>query len=111
MAQTIRVSLSINNTIKMIDDAIINASITGERVDYYTVSAPQNTQCVVIVYEKHYYRAGNRLALTVTIDNFEGTTRVHYIGSGGGEGLFKFDWGAAESFANVVAKALRSYII
>lgn len=48
---------------------------------------------MVAVYEKHYYRAGNRLTLTVVLDDFTGRTRVHCISGGGGEGLFRFDWG------------------
>ena len=79
--------------------AAVTDSITGELVDHY----------VVAVYEKHYYRAGNRLTLTVVLDDFTGRTRVHCIGGGGGEGLFRFDWGAAESFEGVVHDALSHY--
>lgn len=46
----------------------------------------------MMVFEKHYYRAGNRLTLTVIINNLEDITRVHYISGGGGQGLFTFDW-------------------
>ena len=61
-----------------------------------TMSSPTRGAApgVVAVYEKHYYRAGNRLTLTVVLDDFTGRTRVHCIGGGGGEGLFRFDWGA-----------------
>ena len=70
---------------------------------------PGGGTCVVAVYEKHYYRAGNRLTLTVVLDDFTGRTRVHCISGGGGEGLFRFDWGAAESFEGVVHDALSHY--
>ena len=63
-----------------------------------------------MVYEKHYWRAGNRLTLTVTIDNMSGRTRVHTVGGGGGEGLFRFDWGASQSFEGVVQDALAPYL-
>ena len=72
---------------------------------------PQGGTCVVAVYEKHYYRAGNRLTLTVILDDLTGQTRVHCISGGGGEGLFRFDWGAADSFENVVHDALDAYRI
>ena len=52
---------------------------------------------------------GNRLTLTVVLDDFTGRTRVHCISGGGGEGLFRFDWGAAESFEGVVHDALSHY--
>jgi hypothetical protein len=45
------------------------------------------------------------------MDDFEGKTRVHSVGGGGGQGLFRFDWGASESFSTAVAKALAEYII
>ena len=46
---------------------------------------------------------------TVTLDDFTGRTRVHCASGGGGEGLFRFDWGAAESFEGVVHDALGPY--
>ena len=66
---------------------------------------------MVLVYEKHYWRAGNRLTLTVVLDDFAGTdvTQVHCAGGGGGEGLFRFDWGAAGSFEDAVHRALEAY--
>ena len=58
------------------------------------------------IFEKHYWRAGNRLTLTVTVDNLQGHTRVHLVSGGGGEGLFRFDWGASESFVSSAIDAL-----
>jgi len=102
------VSLDLDSCAKRIHEAVTN-SITGELIDHYVVSHPEGGRCVVAVYEKHYYRAGNRLTLTVILDNFTGKTRVHCISGGGGEGLFRFDWGASQSFEDVVHKALSSY--
>ena len=81
--------------------AAVTDSITGELVDHYELTHPGGGTCVVAVYEKHYYRAGNRLTLTVVLDDFTGRTRVHCIG--------RFDWGAAESFEGVVHDALSHY--
>ena len=87
--------------------AIEGGSFTGELIDRYQISDGDKT-CIVLVFEKHYYRAGNRLTLTVTLDNLSSVTRVHLVGGGGGEGLFRFDWGAAESFEQCVVDALRN---
>ena len=52
-------------------------------------------------------RSSNRASLTVTIDNFEGETKVHAVASGSSEGMFmRFDWGAGNNFANSVESAL-----
>ena len=111
MEETFFVSLDVQSTINVIDNAVVSGSITGERIDHYGVAAPQGGGFVVLVYEKHYYRAGNRLTLTVVIDDLTGRTRVHSVGGGGGEGLFRFDWGASKSFSGAVANALVSYRI
>lgn len=63
------------------------------------------------VYEKHYHRAGNRLTLTVTIDNVGGSTNVHCISGGGDEGYMKFSWFADGNFENCVENALHNYIV
>lgn len=105
MGDTFFVSLDMRSAIDAIDKAVVGGSITGERIDQYGQGAPGGG-FVVLVYEKHYYRAGNRLTLTVTLDDFAGKTRVHCVGGGGGEGLFRFDWGASKSFAGVVQQAL-----
>lgn len=61
------------------------------------------------IYEKHFWRAGNRLTLTATVDNLQGRTRVHLVSGGGGEGLFRFDWGASESFESCAIDALAPF--
>lgn len=101
-------------SLDMIDcqDVIFKAvtdSITGTLIGTHTVASADGGSCTVDVYEKHYYRAGNRLTLTVILDDFTGQTRVRCISGGGGEGLFRFDWGAAESFEGVVHQALAPY--
>lgn len=111
MESTYYVSCSMEQCGDLIHSAIVDGSITGELLDHYVLQGPNDLQCAVMVYEKHYWRAGNRLTLTVTIDNLSGRTRVHTIGGGGGEGLFRFDWGAAESFEGVVQDALSPYML
>ena len=47
--------------------AAVTDSVTGELVDHYELTHPGSGTCVVAVYEKHYYRVGNRLTLTVVL--------------------------------------------
>ncbi|SCJ62449.1 Uncharacterised protein [uncultured Clostridium sp.] len=105
------VNLSLRETVKLLDKGIEGRSITGERVDYHVVDIDDVHATIVVVYEKHFYRAGNRLTLTVCIDNVKDITHVHCIGSGGGEGLFRFDWGASEDFTNAPRDILKKYIL
>ncbi len=102
------VSLDAVDCANRIREAVFD-SVTGEEIDAYAITHPSGGRCIVLVFEKHYYRAGNRLTLTVTLDDFTGRTRVHCASGGGGEGLFRFDWGAAESFEGVVHDALSGY--
>lgn len=98
--------------VEMLDRQIVEGSFSGERLDYYVPYDQNGLLCVVVVYEKYYYRAGNRLMLTVTIDNLRGVTHVHSIGGGGGNGaLFRFDWGASESFTNAAWDILGPYAV
>lgn len=105
------VSISPKEAVKLIDRAIISGSITGEKIDEYENDMGNGTMVIVSVYEKHYYRASNRLTLTVVIDNLRNGTHIHVVGGGGGQGLFKFDWGASGSFEDTVMDALYKYVI
>ena len=88
---------------------VIFQAVTDSVTGTHTVASADGGTCTVDVYEKHYYRAGNRLTLTVILDDFTGRTRVRCISGGGGEGLFRFDWGASESFEDVVHQALAEF--
>lgn len=111
MENTIKVSITIDEAADLIYEQVVNTSVTGELIDKYEIKSSNNKKCLLMVFDKHYYRAGNRLTLTVMIDNLEDVTRVHYAGGGGGQGLFKFDWGAAESFEEIVFDTLKGYIM
>ena len=88
MENTCYVTCSIGQCAELIHSAIVDGSVTGELLDRYEVQSPDGLKCLVMVYEKHYWRAGNRLTLTVTIDNMSGRTRVHTVGGGGERGCF-----------------------
>lgn len=105
------VSISPQETEKLITETIVNGSITGELIDSYTRDAQNGTSVTTLVFDKHYYRVGNRLTLTITIDDFEGKTHIHAVGGGGGEALFRWDAGAAESFEDCIYDAIYKYII
>ena len=106
---TFTVSCALEECAERICRAVVDGSVTGECIDRYRAGGPDGRSCLALVFEKHYYRAGNRLTLTALLDDLSGVTRVHPVGGGGGEGLFRFDWGAAEDFAAVAAEALRPY--
>lgn len=109
--KTLYVNLDINTVSDKIYTAVVEGSVTGECLDKHILTTPQGS-VVVMVFEKHYWRAGNRLTLTATLDNTQGDkTRVRLVGSGGGESLFRFDWGASESFEEVVVCALQPYTL
>ena len=104
------VSVSVTEAADRIIDSIANNTASGELVDQHVLHQP-NGNCRILVFERYYWRASNRVTLTVTVDDFTGRTRVHTVGSGGGEGIFlRFDWGASESFANLPRKALADCI-
>lgn len=109
MANTFTVNLSPDRAAELVRDAVEGRSLTGELIDHYAIGEKDGGRCLVLVFEKHYSRVGNRLTLTVTIDDLSGRTRVHTVGGGGGEGLFGFDWGAADSFEQMALSALEEY--
>ena len=53
----------------------------------------------LLIFEKHYYRAGNALSLTVMVTSSDGFVIVDSIGAGAKAGLLDFTWGAEEDFA------------
>ena len=110
MAESYFVTLGGDGCRDLIYQAVTD-SITGALIGSHAAAAEDGRRFQVDVYEKHYYRAGNRLTLTVILDDFAGDTRVRCISGGGGEGLFRFDWGASESFEDVVHQTLAPYRI
>lgn len=90
----------------LIDSAVLNSGMSVELVGQSAWRAG-DAQMRVRVYEKYYWRASNRASLTVTLAASGDSVFVSAIGSGGGQGpIFKFSWGAEESFVSVVQRAL-----
>lgn len=105
------ISISPQEAMELLNRHIVNGSITGELIDKYTNTADNGAEIIVLVYEKHYYRVGNRLTLTIVIDNLSGRTHIHSAGGGGGKGLLRFDWGTSSNFEDSTYYALYKYMI
>ena len=104
------VSLQVDEAARRICKTVTGGSVTGELLDRHELVLAAG-RCVILVFERHSMRAGNRLTLTVTLDDYTGTTRVHSVGGGGGQGLFRFDWGASASFAALPYDALSPFLV
>ena len=104
-------SISPQEASRLLTQTIINNSVTGELIDEYSQDVGDGRTVIVLVYEKHYFRAENRLTLTAVIDNISGKTHIHAISGGGGKGLFKVDYGASDSFEESIFDAFYKYII
>ena len=109
--RTFFVSLSLSEAAEMIRNQVEDESVTGELLDDYTIS-PEGGNVRILTFEKWFYRVGNRLVLTVTLDDLTGRTRIHVVSGGGGESVWwRFDWFAGDSFADEPFKAMENYLI
>jgi hypothetical protein len=105
------VSISPREAADIIQSEILRGSISGTLVDHYMRTAG-SSEVHVLIMEKYYMRSSNRASVTTTIDNLDGSTRVHVVAAGSSEGVFfRFDWGAGNSFATSVERALEQYIV
>lgn len=105
------VSITPREASDIIQTEILRGSISGTLVDHYERVVSSSVVHVLIM-EKYYMRSNNRASVTATIDNFDGTTRVHVVAAGSSEGVFfRFDWGAGNNFATSVERALKQYIV
>ena len=107
----INVSISLSEAEERIYNAVVNSSLSGELIDRYVINKSKNSLCIINVFEKHYFRTGNQLTLTVIYDNTSGFTRVHAISGGGRRGLFNLDLGASNNFTSSVYSELEGYKI
>lgn len=110
-ADNFKVNLSLREAIDKLDKGIVYGSFTAQRIDYHVVTGDEDKGVIILVYEKHFNRVGNRLTLTVAVDNMNGETNIHAIGAGGGQGLLSFDWGAGKKFTTSPREVLDGYII
>lgn len=104
------VKLTLDETIKRLDSEIIKGTIT-EKIDFHEVYSECKNKAVVMVYGKRYFRAGNRLTLTVCIEELEDKTHVHVIGIGGMERSATGEGESIRKFTSLPRKILEEYII
>lgn len=83
---------------------------TGMSVELVNESRQIVNDTVVLfrVYDKFFYRANNRVSLSVQIIGYQDEITVIGIGSGGGQGaIFRMDWGAEEDFSRAIIRPLQ----
>ncbi|WP_313162581.1 hypothetical protein [Sedimentibacter sp.] len=56
MALDMRVSLHPKQAAEIVNNEIVNGSVTGELIDSYVINGDNDKLCVISVYDKHYYR-------------------------------------------------------
>ena len=99
---------NINETAQLLISGVQESGITCELID----SAERrigDRKAVLLVFEKYYMRSSNRASLSVMLTENEGTVYVDAVSAGGGQGaLFRFSWGAEESFVSIVPRILKS---
>lgn len=101
--------LSVQKDIQTLKGLIVN-----QFSEYNMIHQGQISEEVVfLVIEKYFIRNSSRASLSIIMyqkDDFE--TIIEAVGSGGGTGwLFKFDWGAKESFEHKIIDILDQYHI
>jgi len=107
----LRVKLPPQEAAKLIDTQFTAHAISAERIDSQ-LRERDGKQCILLVYEKYFMRNSSRATLTVMLDNLDGITTVHAVGSGGGQNaLFNFDWGAKDDLIYQVEKALQGHLV
>lgn len=65
-----------------------------------------NVHIDLLSFEKYYMRNGSYASLTVLLTEDEEKQTADIIGSGGGEGIFNFSWGANSDFADMAERIL-----
>lgn len=76
MALTLRTQLPVEEAARRVTDAIVNGSFSAELVAQSDSRGPDGAQCVTLLFDKYFLRAGNHCALCVNLDNLSGITKV-----------------------------------
>ena len=109
---TLNVNLNPSDAARVVSSYIEKSGFTNETTGQHQSSSQDGKEAIMLVFEKYFMRNSSRASLSVMIENLKGYTTVHATGSGGGQmTFFRFDWGASDSFENLVAKALNDYRI
>ena len=98
--------LIVHATVKKTKDLI-----TNYYSDYNIINDSKvDEDTYFIVVEKFFFRNSSRASLSIVISRIDDSScKVEAIGSGGGQGMiFKFDWGAKESFEQAIPQILNN---
>lgn len=107
---TFKVSLSPAEALEMI--RAHHSSIGTELIHEEMYDLGDGKTIGTLVFQKYYFRAGNKAALVVISDNFKGFTEVRSVATGSSQSvLFNFDWGASDDFADSTRQVLKDYLV
>ena len=102
------VKLTLDETISRLDSEIIKGTIT-EKIDFHEIHSECKNKAVVMVYGKRYFRASNRLTLTLCIEELQDKTHVHVIGIGGMERTGSGEGEAMRKVTSLPRRRLEEY--
>ena len=86
----------------------LKEKIKAERVcDDYKVLV--NAFVMLLSFERYYWRNGSYASLTVMLTDDGQMQTADIVGSGGGEGLWNFSYGANAEFADMAVEVLQEY--
>ena len=71
--------------------------ISGGTLAFDVIKAG-NVKTGIFIYENYFFRNNSYASLTVVLVSCENISTVFTAGSGGGDGMFGFSWGAEEDF-------------
>lgn len=111
-SNTSYITLPIGEAARIISSTVVKESRSGAMSDCHELRAGGELRGIVMVFEKYFLRSSSRLSMTVTLDDLEGTTRVHWAVTGG-TGIFGNNGEskvAAEKFSAVLRELLFSYL-
>ncbi len=111
-ANTCVLGISVGEAARTVCGLVEKSGVSSKMTDCYEMRQGETLCGMVLVFEKYYVRAGSRLSMTVTMDNLEGHTRVHWAVTGG-SGIFGNTGDskvAAEKYSNTLREALFPYL-
>lgn len=87
---------------------ILKSTINAELISE-SLRTSESMDIILLTFEKYYFRNGSYASLTVMLTESLAMQTADIIGSGGGEGLLNFSWGANSDFAEDTADILEKY--
>lgn len=109
---TCYLSLSVGEAAHTVTGLVEKLGKSSKMNDCHELRQNGDLRAMVLVFEKYYVRAGGRLSMTVTLDDLEGKTRIHWT-VGGGEGVFSHSGDskvAAQKYSEGLREALFPYL-